>query len=959
MVGRSDELDELSELVAMVTGRTGAGAVIEAPPGLGKTTLLRSVAAMADEGGLSVVWAGGGELASTSPWAVAAQLVEGLVRCAGDGDAWFEGPAGRALDLVQPELPPEVGSLFPLVHGVCCALRDAALDTPLLMIVDDAHLVDDESLNVLATLLERIDDAPYGLVIARRTPGSIGGAAVQLDHAISSAGARRLVLEALEEETIGSLVDASLAARSVEQRRDVVRASGGNPLLAREAIEIVGRDDGLAQTLADLIGHDSASIIRQSTLARLGASGEGSLPVTAAIAVLGTHADLARVAAVTGVPIDRTVDAVRQLERNGVIEVEAGTPALRHPFVEQMVIAEVGELRVAQLHAVAAGVLHADGLSAADIVPHLVCGRGSSSAEPWMSPCLREVAARRLALGAPQAAVELLSHALDVATDAVARIEIALELACAEAASGRTMALDRLDEIRPDLDGSGGSWTPTELGLLARVGEAQYAAGHFHRAERTFDRAISSLRLPDGNLAEIFASLREPDSLMVARLLVGRASASLLGGGPSLLDDSIEEMARREVTAPSSTVRLLASMRAGERALGIDVEADTLALLIDTVNAGPTLPDALFRSVYEPIGASLAMSGRVEEAQTLETTLLDAASRRGDVVSHISLLPIRGYAALGQGRVAAALADASDALRLEAVVPSASRYAGAPARYVAAIAYLERDDLDAALGVVAIDDHAERWAGSPMYGWYLVAAGSVALEQNQFDDAAFAFAEAGRAFTAGGGSGSVVAWRSGLARALDRRGDHAAARLHLHDEQAAASLLGDRRLAAESARTSARIDRDHRRAADALADAADLLTGINAPLQLASIAVDHGIRLRRAGDRRSARASLRRGLDLASRFGLRRLQRLATSELEAAGARRPSLSTTGADAVTAAELRVATLVVDGRSNRDVADALFVSVKTVETHLSSMYRKLGIRRRADLGAALDLAPASAT
>ena len=124
-----------------------------------------------------------------------------------------------------------------------------------------------------------------------------------------------------------------------------------------------------------------------------------------------------------------------------------------------------------------------------------------------------------------------------------------------------------------------------------------------------------------------------------------------------------------------------------------------------------------------------------------------------------------------------------------------------------------------------------------------------------------------------------------------------------------------------------------------------------AHLEHARALVALGSAMRRAGRRTDARDPLRRGLDAASRCGATELGRQARDELLIAGARPHRDSLTGPDALTPSERRVADLAATGLRNRDIARTLTVSSKTVEIHLTSVYRKLGISARAALAAAL--------
>jgi DNA-binding CsgD family transcriptional regulator len=134
-------------------------------------------------------------------------------------------------------------------------------------------------------------------------------------------------------------------------------------------------------------------------------------------------------------------------------------------------------------------------------------------------------------------------------------------------------------------------------------------------------------------------------------------------------------------------------------------------------------------------------------------------------------------------------------------------------------------------------------------------------------------------------------------------------------------------------------------------EALTLLGPTPARLELARTHVELGAALRRANRRVDARTELARGLDLARHCGAESLIARAGEELRAAGARPRRQAVTGADALTASERRVAELAADGLSNREVAQALFVTTKTVETHLGHVYRKLDVTGREALAARL--------
>ena len=136
-----------------------------------------------------------------------------------------------------------------------------------------------------------------------------------------------------------------------------------------------------------------------------------------------------------------------------------------------------------------------------------------------------------------------------------------------------------------------------------------------------------------------------------------------------------------------------------------------------------------------------------------------------------------------------------------------------------------------------------------------------------------------------------------------------------------------------------------------LEEAATLLERSNQRIERARAFAALGAELRRARRPTDAREPLRRALELAEQSGARALAENVRSELYATGARPRTTALDGIESLTERELRVATLAADGQTNRDIAQALYVTPKTVEVHLTNAYRKLNIGSRRELPAAL--------
>jgi DNA-binding NarL/FixJ family response regulator len=193
--------------------------------------------------------------------------------------------------------------------------------------------------------------------------------------------------------------------------------------------------------------------------------------------------------------------------------------------------------------------------------------------------------------------------------------------------------------------------------------------------------------------------------------------------------------------------------------------------------------------------------------------------------------------------------------------------------------------------------------------------------------------------------------RSGAALALALLGDHDGARATALAELDDVRAFGAARPLGVTLRAVGLVH-GGTEGIDFLRASVQSLHATSAVLERAHSHLALGAGLRRAGRRSEACDELGIALDLASQCGARPAVARARDELHIAGARPRRDRRTGVDALTPIERKVADLAADGRTNREIAQSLYVSLKTVEGHLSHVYAKLAITRRADLPAALD-------
>jgi DNA-binding CsgD family transcriptional regulator len=256
-------------------------------------------------------------------------------------------------------------------------------------------------------------------------------------------------------------------------------------------------------------------------------------------------------------------------------------------------------------------------------------------------------------------------------------------------------------------------------------------------------------------------------------------------------------------------------------------------------------------------------------------------------------------------------------------------------------ALVERGSVEEAQGWVTAMGLEGEWPEVFGFTFLLESVGRLRLVQGRVSEAVRLLRECSRRQRAWGiRNPGFLPWRSSLALALAQTGRRAEA-LDLCDEEVAlARAFGVPREEGIALRTLAEVSGDTAPLRDAVA-----------VLERSPARLEHARALTDLGTAEQSREALRAALEIAERLGATALAERAQRELIATGARPRRRVLTGPDALTAAQLRVARLAADGLGNREIAEALFLTEKTVEGHLAQAYRKLGIRSRTQLGAAL--------
>ena len=921
LVARELELAALDELLD-----TGGIVVIEGGPGLGKTALVEECVARARRGGWRTLRAQGSELEVGFSFGVVRQLFERDLASITEADRGraFAGPAALAGDFLigRDRMVDAQDASFALLHGLYWLTANLAGDGSLLVAVDDAHWADSVSMRWLGYLARRLEDLPVAVVVAMR-PSEVAASDRFVSAITSVASVLRPGL--LDVAAAAAVVRNVLGSRVSDARCAALwRASGGNPFYLGELLrggsramqhDAIERPGGLERP-TDLVTRHVATRIRRLD--------PGAALLAGALAIFGDGCELRHAAAVTGMD----VDTASQLAV-GLVDVEvlgaSDPPRFLHPIVRAAVESSLSADERRRFHRAAATELAADRAAPGQVAAHLM--RVSPAADAWVLGCLRTAARLAMASGAPVEASELLRRALAEPPAPQERVEVLRELAAADVTAGRASAVDWVEEAL--------SLTADQRARAAIAHEvAQTYAALFRWVEAVdvTDRALVEIGDRDAALSALLEAELVVDGMHDARRAhrVAPMMARLLARGPSATTAEALSVARGMVSVLTSDPNVEA-VSALEAAL---VRRDSPTPNWDTRAA---------------LLWTLIILERFDAVEAALPAMIDVARRGGSargliaVYSSLGLLRYR-LGALPEAEVAARLA-----LR---VLQEGDFTAGLGVGAIVADVATESGDLDAAQAVLD-----ETPAGPPGVISVLVPAayGRLNLARGDGERALQNFEACLAMF-----SPEVWGMKIRDVAYLHARSASAEARLLLGDRGAARELadaeLADARelclpRALGVALRTAGLAHGGRTGLDLLEESVGTLRDSPALLERAKSMTELGAAMRRAGHRIAARPLLAEGLDLAAGCQARPIAEHARAELRAAGGRPRRDRRRGVEALTPSELRVARMAADGQTNRQIAHGLYLTIKTVETHLAHAYAKLGISNRGELPNAL--------
>jgi DNA-binding CsgD family transcriptional regulator len=891
------------------------------PAGIGKTRFLAAVAERARDAGIDVLTATGAELERGLTFGGVSQLFESRVRAMPPDQraVLLEGAARLGGELLGFDGRPSVGGTgdaMAAFHGLYWLCANLAADSPVALLVDDAHWLDEQSLAWIEYLLRRLDGIRILVVAATRPEEPLGQ---RLTTAAFATGGEQIELHRLSVDAVRELLDLSLQGSPDPQFVDAFEvATRGNPFLVHELLRTIRQErlptDASGAPHLRSLGSDR---IGRAVLLRLHRLSPASVDLARAIAILGHGRSLSVAARLAGLD-DAT--AARALEALLATELLEPGPELRfhHPVVQTSVYQDIPAPVRALRHRQAARLLAESGASASQVASQLL--EAESAGDPWTVAALRSAAHDARSRGAPRAAIVFLERAL-AELPAARDPELLLELGrAAHAALEIPTAIDALSEALEIAD-------PADRGPAAlELARVLLHAGRGEDAMRLLTSELAASRHMDDGLRRwleveyvLYAAPRDEAAATARRFrtFAGRDAAELaalaMASSMATTADEAAALARRALRggillgapeaqsawfvapwmllradkldeAEAAVEEALAHARARGWQHGF-ARASWLAAELDyrrgnLVNAEASLRSAL-RAASE--GGSLwleLMSGALL-AQVLADRGEIADAEQTLAALDISTLPsherltrtvhyARGYVALLGGRPREAVAELELVTEQAHVAPAAgSRFSAGMTVHSIALGTLGRDD-----EARHVADKEIAWATS----WGVPRHIGLALQ----------------------------------------------ARAH--------SLNGAERL-------------------DELQRAVTILEQTPAQLELARALGDLGRTLRRKHQLVAARVPLRRALDLARRCRADTLAGQLRDDLHATGAKPRRDATSGRDSLTASETRIAEMAAAGMTNSQIAQALFVTPGTVEKHLTNVYAKLGISSRRHLAESL--------
>ncbi|PKV83420.1 AAA family ATPase [Streptomyces sp. TLI_146] len=933
---RAREHDGAHALVAaeVERARSGAGGlvVLRGATGTGRTAVLEAAAGHAAEQGLRVL----------------------RVRCSSEDTAV---PFAAVRHLLDPV--PEFTDVAPGADGRADAARlwrllcSYAAERPLLLAVDDVHLADDASRHWMREAARHIDRLPVLVVATERSQYDIEPRSAGLTQSLSPSLVRTHTLGPLGDRAAAELVRAAFPTAGPGWTAACVRAAAGSPLLLHALLDDLGGapQDGLSargepplpETCAALYPGSYPAAVSwwlhsagpaTADVARCLAALEQAWPTDPADPTVGGPADRGAsdpvhlLAEATGADPVRIAGWLAAMTRLGLLRPDAvGRPRYAHPLLHDAVLTGWPETSRQAAHRAAAQAMLRRGERAESIARHLL--RVPGGEPPWALRVLRDAVTVAVHDARPDDAVGYLRRALDEPLPDALRQRLLTELGSLHYASADAPA------------------------AIARLAEAQHLAAEPRSRVRTAV-ALGTALVDRGEVRTALEVLRRTEGQLSGHPDLARtvqtAAALLSDGDPATRQQVYRWLCEAADTSPDLV---------GTAGQALLVRFESTAALISAQEAMGRIRDLLARptdSLAEPflLGTAAAVAQWADELDEADRLVdLGLAGQRA-----VLLHPMRHALLNTRADIAAARGDAAALLAAH----FGTDPVGGPVESLPGPSNRDATALLALVHAGRIEDAQRYAAGFDLRGTaenfelnrFLYARGVLRVTAGDPAGALHDFLECGRRQSARDVVSPVVTpWRTAAAQcrlALGGGPDAvtlAAEELRLARVWNTPRTVG-RALRVLGAATGGRRGLELAEEAVATLRPASAATG----MELVRALLAQGRQLAAAGERGRARDCLREAAELADGKGAVGMVNLAGQALRQSGARSPVVDRTGPGALTGSERRIAELAADGLTNTEIADLLHLARRTVETHLTSTYRKLRIRRRTALAEALD-------
>ena len=923
LVGRDLELSRLIRCATEATAGHGQAVLIEGEPGIGKSTLVRAACAQATELGCQVFWGAGDELGQALPLL---PILDGLRVREASGNPRQE----TIVALLRGEVASGRGEDVPtaLAEQLLALVEELCATLPTVLVVDDLQWADHSSVTVWERLSRSARHLPL-LLVGMMRPVPQREDLLALRHTADLA--ERFQLGGLPDGSVTELVGTLAGGKPDDELMHLADGAAGNPLYLTELVDALARSSGLTISdagAAELTSEHAPESLPAAIADRLGFVPPWVREVLRAAALLGVDFAVSDLATVLGRGVVDLIPAFDEARAAGVLAESGSTFGFRHPMIRAALYEEIPAPVRAAWHREAGRALAAAGAPADRVARQLLQAvRGPASAsEPMDEWILRwlDSTAPLLVGQAPRAAAELLACAL-----------------------ARTPA----DLAQHDT-------------LMCWLAEALYRVGDAAEAERVAQRGLAATDNPD-----LLVNLHW--TLAQCRTMAGRFPESLATLNQALALPGISGRHRaRLLVAIARTHRELGQIELADQvantALAEATEADddwavgwglhvltyTAAMQGRAADALPLYDQALAVTEAEPALTDLRLLLQINKAVALGELdqydgAITAARRAQQLADRVGITVRRAQAHSALGQLLFHTGSWDDALAEVCVVQEVTKDPGVACcdHGVAAAISIHRGDMSAARHHLASAiPHAER-IGNRVVGTLALARSEAFEQEGALTDALGVLT----GFTDDAEEvDEVEDLLADSVRLATKVGDTAAAR-NLTDR--AAALASDSEIPHRQANAlccRGLVDHDPARllrAAERYHDARRPLLGAKALEAAAGVFVDQG-------ERAPARAAFSQAVNVYASLGASRDVARLQARFRAHGIRRaPRVkhrrARRGWDSLTPAEARIAGLVAEGLTNPQIAAKLFLSHRTVATHVSHILGKLDVRSRIDI------------